>query len=359
MKRRLFTIFIIALMGFSPLLISLSSTSRANNIYSNLADSTDLPIRDLKKGDLVFCDVKPIISQTANNNGNNRIYSAKGYSNDHVLMYIGNNRFIESCPYFYNPLKSDWIGVVITPLIVLKVWATNFTYGRVATTQEIKNDAIRWAKTQRGTPYGTNGYYCGELISNAYNNAGIKLTVTYWDGYTYEAREPTGLKSSNNVTMLSPNEPPVAIMTIDNSGMFDYPVSFYGWESYDIDGRIINWTWDFGDETIDYDPYTTHKYSEPGKYTVTLTIIDNRGDSSTVSRNIELFGDIPEIPDDDNNSDEENNSEDDENNPEDTITNDADKIKENGNSFLGIIILGAIIGIIILLLIALFWILRK
>jgi len=48
-------------------------------------------------------------------------------------------------------------------------------------------------------------------------------------------------------------------------------------QSYDPDGTIVNWTWDFGDGNISYERYPRHTYTETGEYTVNLTIRDNLG----------------------------------------------------------------------------------
>ena len=50
--------------------------------------------------------------------------------------------------------------------------------------------------------------------------------------------------------------------------------------SYDDDGLVVSYSWDFGDgETADYHT-TTHAYLTPGTYTATLTVTDNRGATS-------------------------------------------------------------------------------
>ena len=279
MKQRVFAVFVINILLFSSFLISLSSTSASNNTHSVLAYSTNLSMRALKKGDLVFCDVKPIISRISTNIGKGRLQSTGGYSDDHVLMYIGNNKFIESCPYFYNPLKSDWIGVIITPLIILKTWATNFTYGRVDTTQENKNDAISWAKTQLGKPYGEEGYYCAELISKAYNDTGINITYTDWHGDTNIAWGPEQLKNADIVKMLSPNIAPTAKIHLEDIN--DFYVYLNGYNSEDLDGGIREFLWNMGDGTTSSKPYVIHQYQKSGEYKITLTVTDYYGDSDT------------------------------------------------------------------------------
>jgi len=54
-------------------------------------------------------------------------------------------------------------------------------------------------------------------------------------------------------------------------------VTFNATDSYDLDGQIVNYSWDFGDENTGTGNITTHAYADNGTYTVTLTITDNDG----------------------------------------------------------------------------------
>ena len=45
--------------------------------------------------------------------------------------------------------------------------------------------------------------------------------------------------------------------------------------STDLDGNIINWTWNFGGGVIVYEKNVNHTYSKDGTYHVTLTVTDN------------------------------------------------------------------------------------
>jgi parallel beta-helix repeat protein len=51
--------------------------------------------------------------------------------------------------------------------------------------------------------------------------------------------------------------------------------------STDVDGTIVNWSWDFGDGNSSYTTNTTHQYASSGNYTVCLNITDNDGASDT------------------------------------------------------------------------------
>ena len=67
---------------------------------------------------------------------------------------------------------------------------------------------------------------------------------------------------------------------------FDYyqsdtgePVEFYDY-SYDEDGEIVSWLWDFGDGSADStEQFPIHPFAAPGEYEVTLTVTDNDGKS--------------------------------------------------------------------------------
>jgi len=69
------------------------------------------------------------------------------------------------------------------------------------------------------------------------------------------------------------NDPPGAsfIYTVN-----DFVVQFNS-TSYDPDGYITNYTWDFGDGNISYEQNPVHKYARPGRYKVTLRVKDDEG----------------------------------------------------------------------------------
>jgi len=47
--------------------------------------------------------------------------------------------------------------------------------------------------------------------------------------------------------------------------------------SYDPDGSIVRWKWDFGDDTTSTQRNPTHIYGREGKFKVTLMVMDNDG----------------------------------------------------------------------------------
>ncbi|KON32112.1 hypothetical protein AC477_03400, partial [miscellaneous Crenarchaeota group-1 archaeon SG8-32-1] len=59
-------------------------------------------------------------------------------------------------------------------------------------------------------------------------------------------------------------------------------ISFDASGSYDSDGTIVSYLWDFGDGTKEKGVTVAHSYSEAGAFNVTLTITDDDGSSSSV-----------------------------------------------------------------------------
>jgi len=55
-------------------------------------------------------------------------------------------------------------------------------------------------------------------------------------------------------------------------------------QSTDLDGSIVNWTWNFGDGNISYEKNPTHVYTKNGTYTVILTVMDNDGATKSTQR---------------------------------------------------------------------------
>ncbi len=81
------------------------------------------------------------------------------------------------------------------------------------------------------------------------------------------------------------NQPPVASFTFSPiSPTVGQPVFFNGSFSFDPDGFIVSWTWNFGDGSpIVHVTTPVHSYASPGNFTVTLTVLDNGNATATAS----------------------------------------------------------------------------
>jgi hypothetical protein len=86
---------------------------------------------------------------------------------------------------------------------------------------------------------------------------------------------------------------PLAVAVHDFAGTA--PVARFDWfghsgvnvtfidRSFDSDGRIVAWRWDFGDGTSSTEASPDHAYPRPGDYTVTLTVTDDAGQAHAVT----------------------------------------------------------------------------
>jgi parallel beta-helix repeat protein len=91
------------------------------------------------------------------------------------------------------------------------------------------------------------------------------------------------------------NKPPVANINAPRIGLLDSVIEFDGSQSYDPDGNISYYRWNFGDgssELLQQNP--THRYENPGTYQVVLTVIDNFGTSDTTNQSISISAEAPQ-----------------------------------------------------------------
>ena len=75
--------------------------------------------------------------------------------------------------------------------------------------------------------------------------------------------------------------------------MIPFTANFDGTLSYDPDGRIVSYMWNFGDGAAAEGPQTAHVYEEDGEYTVLLTVVDNQGISGSISLTVQALNPPP------------------------------------------------------------------
>ena len=82
------------------------------------------------------------------------------------------------------------------------------------------------------------------------------------------------------------NRPPVADFTALVNGL---SVDVNGSDSDDPDGSIASYSWDWGDSSADGSGVTdSHTYTDPGTYTVELTVTDDEGETDTATQQVQV-----------------------------------------------------------------------
>jgi len=132
--------------------------------------------------------------------------------------------------------------------------------------------------------FGDGGTASGPTAQHAYSKPGTffpQLTITDAVGRTAFTTKSVSIGATIGPTasfVSSPQDPRVGDA-----------VNFNASASSATTGRkIVSYTWDFGDGTGGSNVQTSHTYSIVRNYTVTLTVKDDVGNTSTVSRDVSV-----------------------------------------------------------------------
>jgi parallel beta-helix repeat protein len=112
------------------------------------------------------------------------------------------------------------------------------------------------------------------------------------------ATDPSGNKNNTKSPFSNANGPYFGVIAKE--------VSFDGSQSFDLDGTIIKYEWDFGDGTTGVGLSTNHIYTSKGNYTVTLTVTDNDGNTNSNKVNANIISSVKKTTSSDTISEIEN-----------------------------------------------------
>ena len=162
-------------------------------------------------------------------------------------------------------------GEVVAPTAVI---SSDYTPGYAPLTvntdgsQSINATGYSWR-------FGDGATATGVAASHTYTKPGeynLELTVT----------SPDDLTGTTKQIIDVINQPPFAQASVDRlSGEAPLSVSLDAGGSFDIDGEIIQYAWDFGDGTMGLGALTNHTYTRAGEFPINLTITDDLGAQAT------------------------------------------------------------------------------
>ncbi|OGO33273.1 MAG: hypothetical protein A2Z16_17685 [Chloroflexi bacterium RBG_16_54_18] len=142
---------------------------------------------------------------------------------------------------------------------------------------------LDWVWTLNGQTIGTAKFFGFQF--SVPQTVNVTLKVTDSRGATSTITKP--------VVIGGANQPPVAVASANpSSGTAPLTVNFGSASSYDPDGSITAYNWNFGDGTSSTLANLSHTYQNSGTYTATLTVTDNQGatGSATVTIMVNSVG---------------------------------------------------------------------
>lgn len=184
------------------------------------------------------------------------------YSVNMISSYSLDDAKWRSINYILNNKKGDKWDVQEA------IW--NFT-NSAKTTRAISLQLIAAAKNNSDF-YPITGQICGVILKSIsqIQDTLLELTVPAGNGTSHHHR------SSNHAPTASARagEP--------YSGFTGLPILFDASQSYDLDGSIVSYAWNFGDGMNGTGKTVSHIYVKPAVYKVQLTVTDDDGATASV-----------------------------------------------------------------------------
>ena len=266
--------------------------SSGNTLTANTASNNSFGIL------LFFSSGNTLTGNTASNNGNGiLLYDSSGNTltgntasnnpNAHgiYLNWGSNNNTLTR-----NTTSNNWCG--------FNLYRSS---GNTLTDNTILNNRYGIALTYSNS----NHIYNNNFIDNTHRQAIVSpgsgnvfnldkpIGGNYWSNWTTPDDDGDGFVDSPYIFNVGQdnlpwvvqddwlNQPPMADAGPDQTVILGQTVTFNASGSYDPDGTIASYDWDFGDYTAGSGEITTHEYSFAGVYTATLTVTDNDAATDT------------------------------------------------------------------------------
>jgi len=250
------------------------SDSNENTIFGNIITNNDNGIK-------LHGSLYNIIS------GNTIIQNNRGIS---AHVYSDENTITE------NNINNNTDGIYI-----------NLCYNNIINSNNISDNndhGIAIYSSSRENHIFHNNFFNNikNVKSHGFNNVwdnGYPSGGNYWDDYDGVDENPIdgigdtpydindSIENPDNYPLMKPwgENLPVPKFTFEIEGT---TVTFDASSSYDRDGEIVTWLWDFDDGVEGAGEIVEHTYSEPGTYEVTLAVLDDDGYDGQIIKQIEV-----------------------------------------------------------------------
>jgi parallel beta-helix repeat protein len=181
----------------------------------------------------------------------------------------------------------------------------NYSHNNNIFNNTLRNNSM-YGICLKGPDVQNNNLYFNNFIDNGQNGYDDGMNTwyhtvlhegNYWSDYTGEdingdgiGDTPYDIPGGNNQD-LYPFMEPISWLNEPPFAQFSYSINmvsviFNASSSYDLDGNITTWSWDFGDGNYGAGEIVIHNYLSSGTYKVTLTVIDDDGGKDSIMKEI-------------------------------------------------------------------------
>jgi len=195
-----------------------------------------------------------------------------------VLVFLLVFLFLVGC----NPAPLNQTPILTSDPITTATVGVEYTYNVNATDPD--GDTLTYSLATKPS---------GMTINSA--NGLIKWTPTAKGNYAVIVKVSDGdlyIIQSFTIVVDEPpavNQTPIASFTASpTSGVVPLEVFFDASGSYDPDGNILSYAWDFKDGSTGNGQIISHTFAFTGNYDVKLTVTDNKGATDSTTKKIEV-----------------------------------------------------------------------
>jgi PKD repeat protein len=185
--------------------------------------------------------------------------------------------------------KSVWIDVTPPPKVEIASEKVACTGAPVAFS--LTNVPSGMDQSHFAWSFGDGSSVTGGSVAHSFGKPG-----TYMVGVTGPLDRAGTIEPTPVTKMLVVNQPPVARIAAQRKACPGATVSFDAGASFDPDGKVTAYAWDFGDGATAKGAKVEHAFAKPGTYPVTLTVTDESGSAcGTGVATLDLFVDAPPV----------------------------------------------------------------
>ena len=169
----------------------------------------------------------------------------------------------------------DWLCEDDRPVSGIRWWGTYSGWGEEGPPAESARGfhITLWTDVPAGTD---EEWSDGVHVEHTFETSGIHIV-------RLKVVDETGLAGTAEIAIAVENTPPLASCRFSSdSPIVGEWILFDASTSFDPDGRLVDFVWDFGDGTTSRGTRVGHAYEEVGVYSVRLTVEDDAGATASL-----------------------------------------------------------------------------